>query len=49
MLNEQLSLCDKGFFLEVVAKGNISKLGAQKKMYVKFLITWHATPNVGGY
>ena len=39
MLNEQLSPCDKGFFLEVVAKGNISKLGAQKKMYVKFLVT----------
>ena len=39
MLNEQLSLCDKGLFHEVVTKGNISKLGAQKKMYVKFLAT----------
>ena len=39
LLNEQLSLCDKGLFHEVVTKGNISKLGSQKTMHVKFLIT----------
>ena len=39
LLNEQLSLCDKGLFHEVATRGNISKLGPQKKMHVKFLIT----------
>ena len=50
MLNEQLSLCDKGFFLEVVAKGNISKLGgAEGNLREIPHHAWHATPNVGGY
>ena len=39
LLNAQLPLCDKGLFHEVVTKGNISKLGPQKKMHVKILIT----------
>ena len=39
LLNEQLSLCDKGLFHEVVTTDNISKLAAQKKMHVKCLIT----------
>ena len=39
LLNEQLALCDKGLFHEVVTRGNISKLGSQKKMHMKFLIT----------
>ena len=40
MLNEQLlSLCDKGLFHEVGTTGNISKLGSQKKMHLKCLIT----------
>ena len=39
LLNEQLSLCDKGLFHEMVTKSDISKLGPQKKMHVKFLIT----------
>ena len=39
LLNEQLSLCDKGLFHEVPTRGNISKLGPLKKMHVKFLIT----------
>ena len=43
LLNEQLSLCDKGLFHEVVTKGDISKLGSQKKMHVKCLIM-HGMP-----
>ena len=39
LLNEQLSLCDKGLFHEVPTRGNISKLGPLKKMHEKFLIT----------
>ena len=39
LLNDQLSLCDKGLFHEAVTKGNISNLGSQKTMHVKFLIT----------
>ena len=38
LLNEQLALCDKGLFHEVVTKGNIAKLGSQKTLHVKFLI-----------
>ena len=39
LLNEQLALCDKALFHEVVTKGKISKLGSQKTLHVKFLIT----------
>ena len=38
LLNEQLSLCDKGLFHEVVTKGNISKFRPPKRMHVTFPI-----------
>ena len=44
MLNEQMSVCEKGLFHEVVTKGKISKLGPQKKMHVKFHITHGMLP-----
>ena len=39
LLNEKLSLCDKGLFHEVATRGDTSKLGSQKKMHVKVAMT----------
>ena len=49
LLNEQLSLCDRGLFHEVVTTGNIAKLGSQENAREIPDHAWYATPNVGGH